>query len=459
MRLPSAEWGGRRIEPTLYIEPTTWAGSRESWITLYRGAAGAFAVQILGACLALVAHAAIARLSGREQYGIYSFALNVLGVLSVLTLLGQSGSATRFVPTYVQQGRWGELRALRHGATFLVFGASAVVSVIGGLVVHLLRVRLGHDLELTMLGAFALLPVLTQLQLSGALHRGLKRPVSSVAFNNLLRPALLLCLVFGYSLLLHQRLTAPVAMIASFLGSVVTLLCSEWLFSHASPTQAKGAEPRYEMRDWLALGRQLLLLSVVGVVLNRIDVLILGGVVGPAMVGPYYAAVQLAAVAAYGLNAVNAILAPMIAECHSSRDYLGLAVLVQRAAWLTFTVTLLISLGAALLGKWALGLFGSGFTIAYVPLLVMLVGQCTNAILGPVGYLMTMTRFERQAPRIFGGGALVNVLLSVVLVPKFGMLGAAVAATTSTIAWNVVALWYVRTRLGINPTIVSFGGP
>ncbi len=421
---------------------------------LRRGATGAFVVQVVGAGLGLLLHVVIARLLGVTGYGVYTLTITWVSVLSVLALLGQSNAVLRFVPGYVHRADWGELCGLRKRMSLAVLIASIVISLVGAAIVYAFRIRLGRELELTLLAGFVLLPVLTQLQLSSALHRGLKRAVSSGVFNSLLRPALLLGLVLGFVLLLRDRLTAPIVMLASGLAALAALGGSEWLLTRVWPRGAKRASPRYETRSWLRLGGHLFFLVVIGIVLNRVDVLVLGGMVGVAVVGPYYAAVQLAAIALYGLNAVNTILAPMIAERYAANDHAALKRLVHRAAWLTFAITVIVSLITVLVGRWVLGLFGPGFTVAYVPLLIILGGQCVNAAAGPVGFLMAMTRFERQAPAIFGGGAALNLLLSVVLIPELGIIGAAVATAVATIAWNVAAFLFVRRKLGVNPTVL-----
>jgi O-antigen/teichoic acid export membrane protein len=128
---------------------------------------------------------------------------------------------------------------------------------------------------------------------------------------------------------------------------------------------------------------------------------------------------------------------------------------VHHAAKLTFAVTAVVAIGVAVAGYWVLGLFGKGFPeSAYLPLIIILGGQCISAAAGPVGFLMTMTRYEREASWFLGVSALLNVLLSVALIPVLGLIGAAIASAVSTIAWNLSALVFVRTRLDVNPTVL-----
>jgi len=439
--------------------PTRGPAVREeaAWKSLlYRGASGAFLVQVAGAGLGLMVHIVLARLLGVNQYGIYTFALSWVSVIAVLALLGQDTSVLRFIAVYAHHGQWGELRGLRSRTSLISVVATGAIVIVGVIVIYLLRSRLQQSEQLTFFASFLLLPVLVQLRLNSAFLQGLKRAASSKAFNSIVRPLILLSLVLILGLGLGGRTTAPTVMLASVVAVLITVVLSEAFLRRVWPAGSKSAMPAYETRSWLRLGRQLFFLAAIGIALNRVDMLVLGGLDGSASVGPYFAAVQLATIALYGLNAVNTILAPMIAECYAAGEHARLKRLVHRAAWFTFVVTASVSLATAVSGRWLLELFGSGFVVAYVPLLIILGGQCVNAAAGPVGFLMTMTRFESQAPWIFGGGAVLNLLLSALLIPSLGIIGAAVATATATVTWNVSALVFVRRKLGVNPTVLPW---
>lgn len=424
--------------------------------SLYSGTAASLAVQVGGAALAFAAQLILARLLRPTGYGTYALAFTWAATLCTLALAGQNNAVLRFIPRYIHDGRWRELRGLRIGAHTLVFAAAAALAVAGALTVLFAGARIGTALRQTLWAGFALLPVLALLQLSGALHRGLKRPASSGVYYSILRPALLILVVVIWSSTIGH-LSPQEAMEASIVAALAALVCSEWALGAAWPAAARQASPRFEKRAWFSLGRQLFFMSVIEVLLGRADVLILGGVAPSKTVGAYFAAVQLGSVAAYGLAAANTIMAPLIAEHYAAGDTAGLQRLTRRAALMTFAITMGIVLPASVLGRVLLGLFGKGFEAAYVPLLIVLAGQCVNALCGPVGYLLTMTRFEHRAPVIFGGAACLNVALNLLLAPRYGMFGAAIATAVSTATWNLAALAYVWKRLGINPTIFGLG--
>jgi O-antigen/teichoic acid export membrane protein len=183
----------------------------------------------------------------------------------------------------------------------------------------------------------------------------------------------------------------------------------------------------------------------------------LGALSSTADAGVYAATTRIGTLVLFGLTAVNSILAPMISELYTRGDMEGLRRTVTRGAWLGAAVAVPTLAALALLGVELLGLFGEGFTEGYTPLLILLVGYGANALAGSVGFLMTMTGHHLQALRILALSAGLNLALNALLIPLYGMAGAAVATAVSMVLWNGLMLAYVWRRFRINPTITAGG--
>jgi O-antigen/teichoic acid export membrane protein len=422
---------------------------------LKRGAFGAFVVQIAGAGLGLAAHFLVARLTGQAEYGIYALALSWISVLAVVAQLGQDVSVVRFLPSYCLREEWGKARGLRRGVGALVFCAGTLIAVAGCLVVYTQSQK--HDIawSRTFYIAFAMLPVLTQLQQSSALHRAFKRAVSSGIYTSIARPVVLIALLAALVWIVHVQINSTVAMAASALAALAALGISAWHLSRAWPVPNRAVAPQYELRRWATVGAQLSLLSIVVVAGNRLDVLLLGALMGTADVGAYYAAAQIAGFALYGLQAANVVLAPMIAERYDAGDLAGLQIVARRAARLGFVGALTASVFFVFTGHWVLGLFGKGFESAYVPLLILLLGYCAVTALGEVGFMLSMTRYQKHATFFVLIGLVVNGLAAFLLVPHLGAVGAAIGAVLSIVTWRLLALRFVIHNLGVNPAIIG----
>ncbi|WP_243038983.1 lipopolysaccharide biosynthesis protein [Dyella sedimenti] len=422
---------------------------------LKKGVPGAFIVQVAGAGFGLVTHFVVARLIGQAEYGIFALALSWISVLSVVAQMGQDVSVVRFLPGYCLRGEWGKARGLRLGVGTLVFCASILIGLVGCLVVYGQHAKHETAWSLTFYIAFATMPVLTQLQQSGALHRAFKRAVSSGIYVNVVRPAVFFVLLGCMALAAREALNAAGAMLASALAALIALVVSAWHLSRIWPAPSRKVKPEYELRTWTHVGAHLSLLSIVMVAGNRLDVLVLGALTGTAQVGAYYAAAQIAGFALYGLQATNVVLAPLIAERFDADDLRGLQLIARRAARLGFVGAVLASLFFVVAGRWVLGLFGADFVSAYVPMLVLLLAYCIVTAMGEVGFMLSMTKYQKHATFFILIGIALNCVSSYFLVPMLGALGAAVGSALSIIAWRFLALRFVIQNLGVNPAIIG----
>ena len=100
-------------------------------------------------------------------------------------------------------------------------------------------------------------------------------------------------------------------------------------------------------------------------------------------------------------------------------------------------------------------MFGGSFQAAYLPLVILSLSQLVSAASGAVGFMLGMGGQERLAARLTIIAGVVNVLLNALMIPAFGMVGAAVATATAGILWNILLIRGVSDALGIRPTILG----
>ena len=105
------------------------------------------------------------------------------------------------------------------------------------------------------------------------------------------------------------------------------------------------------------------------------------------------------------------------------------------------------------LGYELLELFGSGFTTAYTPLLVLLCGELFAAAAGPVGFFMTMTNRQMSATLIEAITSAIALGLALVLIPRYGILGAALVVAAGSAVRNISMFVAVWRQLGLRSTI------
>ena len=82
--------------------------------------------------------------------------------------------------------------------------------------------------------------------------------------------------------------------------------------------------------------------------------------------------------------------------------------------------------------------------IARNTLIILSVGQFFNAYCGSIGYLLNMTGKEKIFKNAILIGAILNIILNFVLIPYWGIIGAAVASAVSY--FIMAALMFVVTH-------------
>ena len=420
---------------------------------LARGGTEAFVIRAIGIGIAFGVQVLVARVIGSAQYGIYVVVVSWLGILALFGTMGLDTVVTRFVAAYQARKEWNSLRGVLCLANRLSLAASLLTATVASFLVWLLCDN--PNLRYAFWIGCASLPVLVLISIRRAALQALKYIVQAILPEAIIHPltfGLLVCLAV---LILPAPLAAPQVMALSLVSALSILGITTWWLCQRMPGPARSVKPKFRTSEWVTVAFPLFFISGMLIILSRTDIVMIGAITGTEAAGFYSVAARIAELVVFSLNAVNTIAAPIISQLYSTSQHSELQRIVSLAAKGVFLTVVPVAIIIVLFGKMILGLFGPKFIIAYVPLLILLSGQILNALTGPVGSLMTMTGYERQAAWIIGTGAGTNIALNAVLIPIWGIIGAAIATAFTTVLWNVAMLIFVRRRIGIDPTIFS----
>ena len=187
-------------------------------------------------------------------------------------------------------------------------------------------------------------------------------------------------------------------------------------------------------------------------ILLQADIILVGAFLGATQAGFYAVASRLAIFANLGKQAADSITAPMISEFHATGQRIRLIRLVIFSARGVTAFTLAAALMLLLIGSYVLKIFGAEFVVGYVPMTILLVGYLFRASFASAGFLLSMTGHQDQSALVNGVSAAINIALNVVLIPRYGLAGAAAASAITSAIWSVSLALYARKLLDINPT-------
>lgn len=415
------------------------------------GTLWAFATNAAGMAFGFGSQVLLARVFGTKGYGLYLYVLGWANIASLLCTLEFSGAAVRFVSEYAARNEWALFRGFLRRSKQIVGGTATVIAALG-LVATLVAPGLSSQQRTCLAIACALFPILSMLQLLSSALQGLQRVLDAQVPFQVLRPILFALGVLFLVAVAGSSVGIPGVLVIQALATGVALLLSAGLLRRATPIQAWAAFPEYRTREWLLTAVHFIGISVAQMILSaQADVLIIGTLRSTSEAGLYGAASQFTTLVGFGASALMFMVQPRIADLHARRDRRGLQRLVHQST----TIGLLASAPVLVLllafGRPLLSVYGGQFTVAYPVLVVLGIAQVVMASTGMlVGYLLTMTGNQREAARIIGGSAALNLLLTLILTPQFGIIGAAVATAIAATARTVVLTSLSARRLQLD---------
>lgn len=416
-----------------------------------RNAAVSLAVRVGGMGVGFVLQAVLARTLGPTEYGHYLYALAWMNVVLLFAKFDLDVSGVRFVSAAASSGDWRTVRGFVRRSTALVLLFSTALAAIGGLVTLLLRPRLVTSRAETLLLSCALLPVTALLALQVGQHQGLKRLFWAQGPSLVIRPMATVAMLVPL-LTVGVRLHAWHAVAANLVASVFALALSSYALRRITAPHVADTPPRYETRFWLRTSSRFIVASAAQYVIGtQTDVLLVGSFRSASEAALYSTAAQLATLVGFGWLAIGSVAMPYIAEYYAGRRHEHLQALLGRLAWVNALVTFPLLLGVAIAGRLVLSVFGAPFVDAYAPLVILAASTTVAAMVGgTAGYAMSMTGHEREILWFVGGTAILNLVLTLILTPRYGIVATAASTFTATAVRAILLTWFVRRRLGLD---------
>jgi O-antigen/teichoic acid export membrane protein len=395
----------------------------------------------------------LARFLGSGGYGTYVLAFAWSSLLAVPAILGLNTFLVRGIAVYEVQKRWALMKGLLFRTNQLVLLTSLTIGSCGVVVA---AVWLSPSLRVPFCVAMLLIPLTTLTLLRQGAMQAFGHVVSGQLPEYLIRPLLIIVGVAVLELAGHKVLTPTTALVVNVTSVTVAFVLGAVLLRRALPAALRSLPPEFATRDWLRASLPMMLISGVWMANNYAATLIVGAMAGSRAAGVYSVVQKGAEVIVILLYAINMPLAPAIARMHARNDREGLEHTTERMARATLFVSAPVAVAFIVLPHVYLDLFGQSFQTGTHALMIIAVGQLINAAAGPAGNVLLMTGKERIAVRGVAAGLIANVVIAVVLVPRFGVTGGAIAFASSLVLWNTVLVILARRLVGINVTAFRF---
>ncbi|OGL66497.1 hypothetical protein A2856_02280 [Candidatus Uhrbacteria bacterium RIFCSPHIGHO2_01_FULL_63_20] len=366
----------------------------------------------------------IARVMKPEATGGYFLALSVITVALVVSDFGTNSVLIREVAKkpddvgLVRRALALKLLTTLLGAAF-AFGAAKL---------------LGYAPEVQMLVALAVLVMAADT--FSQFYYGVLRGLRKLSYESIgLFVGMSLTLVVG-GFVLTTSPSLPLLIIALLVGSSFNLIYAAVMAARRLGRSV--LMPSWDLHGTRALVRHAAPFLLAGLFVKAysyVDVQFLNHYLGAAAVGVYSVAYKYVYAFQFLPLAFVAALYPGM-SARVGKDEAGLATLFERAMWYMLLLAAPLAFGLWAVAAQAVALVGPEY-VAAVPVLSLFAFVLVPAFLDfPIGSLLNASGRQGTKTAIFGVTMLVNAGLNWVLIPRFGMMGAAAASIAST--WFLV---------------------
>ncbi len=422
---------------------------------LWRSVASLF-IKVATAGLTYATYVVLSRTMSNDEYGHFAFGLALATVLAIAASVGQPTAVLRFWAQDIASGKTDRAVNSVASGSAVTIGTGLFLSAGLAIVVFVTVqfIAFGDTPNHFYGAAFLVLPLALAEYNSSALRAQGSLWTALIPRDIVWRVALPASVLALFST--GIILSGPDALVLSaviLLGALGLQYYFATARGYALAPSRKGVKAYWAERG--DISRWLLLGALIETVTLNADVILVGLMVNLESSGLYFNAFRTAGLMTLFTFAIELVIAPMVAQHYHAGEMRKAQAITALCAWAGFLFSLLIFAAFALFGGPILSFFGPAYAEGVAVLVLLSLGLLFDAATGPSKIVMMMTGHERAYVAIFGSVMAVGFLATVLVIPVFGIVGAAAVNMTSRIIAQVaIALW-CRYRIGLDTSLIG----
>ncbi|AAM73422.1 MAG TPA: sugar transporter [Chlorobaculum sp.] len=387
---------------------------------------------------------AAARLLGAEALGTYALVVAVMQVGEVVAVGGFDAGLLRFVSQREGEKRKSIIASAMKRSVLASMLAGVLVLLFSGDVAGLLHG--GWLMQLALCSAALALPLSVMTIMAGVTMQAHHNLLPKVLATQVIQPVLLVLTMVAarYALGVSAALALP--FLLAPLAALVWILPG---FRQVTGIGLSDVCRAYGNRELWQFSLPLLAVALFSILSHWIDVVMLGFLTDVRTVGLYQSAARTAGLLRSVLLAFSGIAAPIIAGYHGRQENTGIRETYETVnRWIVMLVMVPFLL-LVLFPDEVLSVFGKGFGAGSTALVLLAVTSLLYASFGLGNTVLAMSGGERLSMMNQAGALLLQTLLHWLLIPRFGLNGAAFSTLAVMALLTIVRMAELRSQLGI----------
>lgn len=418
---------------------------------IIKGSAVTLLAKVTAVILGLISNLIITRYYGAEVMGEVALITSFITIAGIFSMGGFNTSLLRLIPEQLAKYTSENAKKVILNSMQIIFFFGIIISVFLFYSVEYISNNIYEKpkLKYWLYIATALIIIVNVSTINNTIIRALKQ-INYFALLQILQPAINLTLL---TLLTVFLMDPSNPLYIYFFSILLSVMISSIFVIKAFNKIKKSIDQKksnksntspYSHIDLLKISWPMFLTSTMWVLISQVDILMIGAFAKTIDVGVYAIVIKLGMMVNFILTSINMIIAPKFAELYYSNNLKELKQTVQKSSMMIFYATTPILIVLIIFGKSILSIFGQEFISGYWPLVLIALAQFVNSICGPVGYFLNMTGKQLVFNRIVIVSAFLNVGFNFLLIPHYGIVGAATSSLITTLVWNVASVIYIK---------------
>lgn len=399
---------------------------------IVRRSALTLAVQLLQLAATIAVTILVTRETGASGKGMYTLVALTVSISTLVCGLGISWASIY----YIGRGGYAVEDAAGAVTTTSLVSATVATGVVAA-VFALFRSTYFHELNGTQIAIALIVTPVSQLSTGlGSILLGLNR-VAQYAAVNLAQVLVTLALQSGIAIAVGLTATSALGCWAFGTGAALVIVA----FLVGSRTSFWPRVNFEILRSYLSYGIKGYIANVMTLLNYRLDSLIVNGLIGVAQLGIYSIAVAMAELLWYAANSISLVMFPHVSGLSREEANRVTPIVTRNTLFLTF----IGAAGMFVLGRWViLFVLGPAMLPAVTPLWLLLPGIVTLSAGKVIASYLSGIGKPIWATYISGTNVVLTIALDLLLIPRYGIAGAAVASsivyTSATVLSVIVFL-------------------
>src|SRR5262245_23586320 len=417
--------------------------------TVLKGSASALALKFAAAIAGFAMFALSSRYMEPASFGSLAIIFNAMSFLAVVALCGQETLIVRSWDEY----RGANRPELARGA--LIFGIQIAAGMAMVMAAGVALAWPAWDPAVSsslVMAACAYLFAYSIVQFSGQFTR-VAAGLAAAEIPRELMWRLIVVATIAVHHVLRIDFDATDFFLASAGALAIALALQIGLVAPTIPPAVRAAEPQHDVHAWIPRSFKMWLSALLDTTSQYLEVVVIGLFLGPTAAGFYFVATRITSVFAMIAGSISLYAMPQISNLFYTNAKHELQAILRSLAVIG---AILVGLAFGLVvvaGKLLLWAFGAAYISAYPALLVLTAGASIGALVGPAAHLLLLTGHEGTYPRIVASALIVRFVLIAVLAPTFGLMGAALAWSISSVLMAAALIVACRRLVGIDPSL------